>query len=188
MAEYDDYDEYQEYLRFKEMKRKSQTISKQQDAVQKPATKYCKYCGAVIDMTVQTCPVCNRALNVTNGVSMKEDKNIVKEAYEKNDIPFLLLALIIPFSFFEALMNAESVLMFVMLVELVCYIFDLNQMTRRGMGRWIYWGFLFIPAYIFLRISHTTKRYWPAVLMCIGIVISLMIWYGWSIIGSYAYR
>lgn len=109
-----------------------------------------------------------------------------KAQYTLRDVPFIILALAIPVMIWSDMMNIGCVFIGLTLVVVICYAFELYGMARKGMGCWIYWGLLFLPVYVFLRISHTTKRYWPSVVMCIGIALSLMIGFGWNSIGQVA--
>lgn len=172
-----DYEEYQEFLRFKEMKRQQAQVQQSVNA-----TKYCKYCGAVIDGMSQVCPICGKQLNGLNSNMSVKSVDSVEEQwiYEKEDVPFILLSIVpllgIVLSWLGLSTTAEVII--VIICNSILLAADIDLIRKSGHFSkewWLYTGFFFVPVYMFIRISKTTKQYWPAIVWCCCFFLDLVL-------------
>ena len=168
------YEEYQEFLRFKEMKQRNQQTQY--------ATKYCKYCGSVIDGMSQVCPVCGKQLNWLNSNMNVMSVDSVEEQwiYEKEDVPFILRSIVpllgIVLSWLGLSITAEVII--VIICKSILLAADIDLIRKSGHFSkewWLYTGFFFVPVYMFMRISKTTKQYGPAIVWCCCFFLDLVL-------------
>ena len=167
--------EYQEFLRFKAMKAQQDQVSEEQTA-----TKFCKYCGSIIDINEQTCPACGKQLNVVNPLPIAESEEDDNWVYDKDDVSFITLAFVPLLGIVLSHLGVGSTA--VIIISIICntilLAIDVSLLRRYDELKnqwWLWMGFIFVPVYMFLRVSRTTKQYWPAIVWCACFVLDLVL-------------